>query len=67
MARRPNVCTYEETIEEDSDAIDFPCDPAFNDNLILAEGDSWFTIGGHTLKTPGIQIHCFPYVSKKTP
>jgi len=52
MARRPNVCTYEETIEEGSDAIDFSCDPAFNDNLILAEGDSWFTIGGHTLQNP---------------
>ena len=49
---RPNVCTYEEVIEQDSDAIDFSCDPEFNDQRILAEGDSWFTIGGHTLKNP---------------
>lgn len=52
MQKRPNVCTYEEVIDGDSDAIDFSCDPSFNDCLILAEGDSWFTIGGHTLRDP---------------
>jgi len=50
--RRPNVCTYEEVIEEDSDAVDFSCDPEFNDQRILAEGDSWFTIGGQSLRYP---------------
>lgn len=50
--RRPNVCTYEATFDQDSDAIDFSCDPAFNDNRLIAEGDSWFTIGGHTLSDP---------------
>lgn len=50
MERRPNICTYDDIYE--SDEIDFSCDPAFNNYRIIAEGDSWFTIGGHTLQNP---------------
>ncbi|SFG31091.1 hypothetical protein [Neptunomonas qingdaonensis] len=46
MARRkfrPNVITWHEAQSE----IVIPSnDPVFNDNLILAEGDSWFTLAG---------------------
>ena len=48
MAKRPNICTYEDVY--DSHSVDFSCDPVFNDNHILAEGDSWFTIGGNSLE-----------------
>lgn len=50
MVKRPNICTYEDVY--DSDSVDFSCDPVFNDNHILAEGDSWFTIGGNSLQNP---------------
>jgi hypothetical protein len=48
--RRPNICDEDDVY--DSDSIDFSCDPVFNDYRFIAEGDSWFTIGGHTLKNP---------------
>lgn len=50
MQKRPNVCSYEDVFE--SESVDFFCDPAFNKQLIIAEGDSWFTIGGNKLKDP---------------
>ncbi len=50
MARRPNVCNYFEVYE--SEGSDSFCDPTFHDYRIIAEGDSWFTIGGFSLQNP---------------
>ena len=49
MARRPTICTYREVYESDNNSS---CDPVFFTHKILAEGDSWFTIGGHNLRNP---------------
>ncbi|MEH6457195.1 MAG: SGNH/GDSL hydrolase family protein [Cocleimonas sp.] len=50
MNKRPSVCSYEECYE--SEAISSFCDPSFHTQKIIAEGDSWFTIGGLRLKNP---------------
>lgn len=50
MAKRPNICDYHDVYE--AEVSDNFCDPAFNDRRIIAEGDSWFTIGGHSLRNP---------------
>lgn len=46
MARgkfKPNVVTWNE-IDDQSSLLN--TDPSLNDYLVLAEGDSWFTLGG---------------------
>ncbi len=50
MSHRPSVCTYEDCYE--SEVPDNFCDPDFHSQRIIAEGDSWFTIGGLRLKNP---------------
>lgn len=50
MSHRPSVCTYRECYE--TEVPDNFCDPDFHSQRIIAEGDSWFTIGGLQLKNP---------------
>ena len=50
MLKRPHICDYKETY--DAESIDFSCDPSFNNQRLIAEGDSWFTIGGLQLQNP---------------
>ncbi len=50
MAKRPNICDYHDVYE--TEVPDNFCDPDFNKRSIIAEGDSRFTIGGHSLQKP---------------
>ncbi|GAA0401217.1 hypothetical protein GCM10009133_07570 [Cocleimonas flava] len=50
MAKRPNICDYHDVYE--AEVTDTFCDPIFNKRNIIAEGDSWFTIGGQSLQYP---------------
>jgi lysophospholipase L1-like esterase len=50
MPKLPNICDYHSIYE--SEVPDNFCDPAFNDHSLIAEGDSWFTIGGFQLQNP---------------
>jgi len=50
MRKRPSICTYEECYQ--SEAPNSFCDPNFYAQRIIAEGDSWFTIGGLRLRNP---------------
>lgn len=50
MSKRPSVCTYEESFE--SESVSSFCDPSLHSQNIIAEGDSWFTIGGLRLRNP---------------
>jgi len=50
MQRRPNIATYHEVFE--AEEIDFDHELFANKQRIIAEGDSWFTIGGLQLQYP---------------
>ena len=50
MQRRPNIATYHEVFE--AEEIDFGHELFANNQRIIAEGDSWFTIGGLQLQYP---------------
>ncbi len=50
MQRRPNIATYREVFEVEE--IDFDHELFANNQRIIAEGDSWFTIGGLQLQYP---------------
>ena len=50
MQRRPNLATYHEVFE--AEEINFDHELFANEQRIIAEGDSWFTIGGLELQYP---------------